>query len=158
MISLDKIISSNLEMLRSQEADLLKSLHFVQKAKELFQAHWGPGNGTSTVGKKRGRPARKAAVPKVAAAPASKTRQVAAKAKRNAKQGTGRVSHLSNILSILKQSRKPMSSGDLITALFRKQTADKNIKHFQLLIYPVLTKAYASKTLVLKDGKIHLPK
>jgi hypothetical protein len=159
MISLDKIVSNNLEMLKSQEADLLKSLSFVQKAKQLFLAHWGKGAGTST-GKKSGRPGRKKnpATPKVAAAPRKKTRKTAVKAKRSAKPGVKRVSHLTNVLSVLRQSGKPMTSGDLISALFKKQTADKDIRHFRLLIYPVLTKAYASKTLILKDGKIYLPK
>ena len=165
MISLDQIVSNNLEMLKSQEADLLKSLNFVQKAKQLFQAHWGttstaPATGTTT-GKRRGRRAKRKAkvTPKVAAAP-KRTTKKAAKAKPAAKANTGekRVSHLTNILNILKSSGKPMGSGDVIATLFKRQTADKDIKHFRLLIYPVLTKAYASKTLLLKDGKIHLPK
>jgi hypothetical protein len=158
MISLDKIVTSNLEMLKSQEAELLKSLNFVQKAKQLFQAHWGTETGT-TEGKKRGRPAGKNAKPKVAAAPASKTRRRVGKAKPGAKKGGAkRISHLTNIMEILKKNGKPMGSGDLISALFKKQSADKDIKHFRLLIYPVLTKAYASKALTLKDGKIHLTK
>jgi|GEM_PF-2940846 len=156
MISLEKIVSSNLEMLKSQEADLLKSLSFVQKAKQLFEAHWGNDEGKN--GKKRGRPARKGLTPGVAPAPKSKMRKNAAQVKSLSKGVKKRVSHLTNIMEILKQSGKPMGSGDLIAALFKKQSADKDIRHFRLLIYPVLTKAYASKTLRLKDGKIYLYK
>ena len=155
MISLEKIVSNNLEMLKSQEADLLKSLSFVQKAKQLFLAHWGKPGASGA--KRPGRPAGKKATPRVAAIPKSRTRKTR-KAKTSAKKGEKRISHLTNILNVMKQSGKPMSSGDLISTLFKRQTADKDIKHFRLLIYPVLTKAYASKTLKLKSGKIHLVK
>lgn len=160
MISLDKIVTSNLEMLKSQEEELLKSLSFVQKAKQLFQAQWGTGTTEtkSTRGKKRGRPSGSTAKPKVAAAPKSKTRKSLAKAKPAKKTGEKRISHLTNIIETLKKNGKPMGSGDLISSLFKRQTADKDIKHFRLLIYPVLTKAYANKTLKLKDGKIYLAK
>jgi len=148
MISLNQIVSNNLEMLKSQEAELLKSLRFVQKAKELFQAHWGT---ESTSPKRKGRPAGTRNTPKVAAAPKSKTRG-------RGKSSLKRVSHLTNILEILKQNGKPMTSNEVIGTLFKKQSADKNLNHFRLLIYPVLTKAYRSKTLVRKDGKIYLKK
>ena len=71
MISLNQIVSNNLEMLKSQEAELLKSLRFVQKAKELFQAHWGT---ETSMQKRRGRPSVSGNTPKIAAAPKSKTR------------------------------------------------------------------------------------
>jgi hypothetical protein len=148
MISLNKIVSNNLEMLKSQEAELLQSLRFVQKAKQLFQAHWGTETSTA---KKRGRPSSKNNTPKVAAAPKYKT-------KKTAKGKAKRVSHLTNILSILKQNNKPMSSADLISVLFKRQSADRDLNHFRLLIYPVLTKAYQSKTLVRKDGMISIKK
>ncbi len=177
MISLDKIVSSNLEMLKSQEADLLKSLSFVQKAKQLFQSHWGPtpaAPAKKSSGKKRGRPAKSKNKPKVTvaaptvAAPkaAAVTKLAAPKAKKAAakkakaapaKTGEKKSSHISNIMTILN-SGDGIGSGQLIDTLFKQQSADKDIKHFRLLIYPVLTKAYASKTLLLKDGKIYLPK
>jgi hypothetical protein len=148
MISLNQIVSNNLEMLKSQEAELLQSLKFVQKAKQLFQAHWGTETSTA---KRRGRPSSKKNTPKVSAAPKSKLRKTS-------KDGAKRVSHLTNILEILKQNGKPMSSAELISVLFKKQNADKNLNHFRLLIYPVLTKAYQSKTLIRKGGKISIKK
>ena len=148
MISLNQIVSNNLEMLKSQEAELLKSLSFVQKAKQLFQAHWGT-EGTRL--KKRGRPSRSGNTPKVAAAPNSKTRK-------STKPAAKRVSHLTHIIEILKQNRKPMSSGELIATLFKRHSEDKDLSHFRLLIYPVLTKAYRSKVLVRKGGKISVKK
>jgi len=150
MISLEKIVSSNLEMLKSQEAELLKSLNFVQKAKELFLAQWG-----TPTGKKRGRPANRG--PKVKPAVKGITRRKTSKSKtRKKRTGEKRVSHLTKIMTILKQKNGPMSSGDLIQTLFKQQKADKNLKHYRLLIYPVLTKAYKAGTLKLKDGKIHM--
>jgi hypothetical protein len=150
MITLDKIVNSNLEMLKSQEAELLKSLSFVQKAKQLFEAHWGE-NGI-TRGRKPGRPAGKKATPKVGRASGRKTRKAYSKVRGK------RVSHLTNIIDTLKNHKNPMSSGELIESLFKKQKANKDIKRFRLLIYPVLTKAYATKALQRKNGKIHLPK
>ena len=172
-------------MLKSQEADLLKSLNFVQKARQLFQSHWGtPATGTAktTTGKKRGRPVgwRKKTTPKVAAAPKKRGRKPGKKTVKatavpkatttptttrtrkatstpKAKSGEKKTSHLSNIIGILNQAGKPMGSGEVINTLFMNQTADKNFKHYRLLIYPVLTKAYKSKALILKEGKIHLP-
>jgi len=153
MISLNQIVSNNLEMLKSQEAELLKSLSFVQKAKQLFQDQWGL---ESTPARKKGRPLGKKNTPKVSAAPRSKK---TGKLKPGPKVGsTRRVSHLENIMEILKQNGKPMSSNEIIAALFKKQSTDKDINHFRLLIYPVLTKAYISKTLKRKDGKIYIKK
>jgi hypothetical protein len=148
MISLNQIVSNNLEMLKSQEAELLKSLRFVQKAKELFESQWGTDSAPA---KRKGRPSGSKNTPKVSAAPKSKIRK-------GDKQGSKRISHLTNIMEILKQNGKPMSSAELISALFKKQNTDKDINHFRLLIYPVLTKAYVSKTLKRKDGKIYLRK
>jgi len=155
MISLNQIVSNNLEMLKSQEAELLKSLNFVQKAKQLFQAHWGL---ESTPVKRKGRPAGKKNTPKVSAAPTSKFRKTLGKSKPGPKGGSKRISHLTNIMEILKQNGKPMSSAEIISALFKRQSADKDLNHFRLLIYPVLTKAYISKTLKRKDGKIFIKK
>ena len=159
MITLDNILSKNLEMLKSQESELLKSLSFVQKAKQLFEAQWG-SVGKSSTSKRRGRPAgakgrKKTVKPNVSAAPKKRTGKSKVRA---SKPGVKRVSHLTNIMAILKERNKPMGSGELIQTLFKKQTADKNLKHFRLLIYPVLTKAYKSKTLKLKDGMISIGK
>src|SRR6476660_1992737 len=103
MISLEKIVSNNLELLKSQEADLLKSLSFVQKAKQLFMEHWGP-SANGTPGKKRGprKGRRRKVTPKVSAAPRGKYARRAAKASGKAKgKGTSkRISHLTNILDV----------------------------------------------------------
>lgn len=136
MITLEKIVSSNLEMLRSQEAELLKSLSFVQKAKKLFEGQ----NGTSRRGRKPG-----------------STFGIKVK---TAKTPTGRSirkgSHLSNIMDVLRQKGKPLPSGELIDTLFKQQKKDKNLTHYRQLIYPTLTQAYRRGVLKLKDGKIHL--
>ena len=149
MISLEKIVASNLEMLKSQEAELLKSLNFVQKAKELFEAQWG----LPSKPKKRGKPSRSSARPAVRGIRRKKSTARAARKK----NGEKRVSHMTRIMEILRQKKTPVTSGELIQTLFRQQKADKNLKHFRLLIYPVLTKAYKNGTLKLKGGKITLP-
>lgn len=156
MISLNQILSSNLDMLKSQEEELLNSLKFVQKAKQLFQSHWGslPAEKINTVRRKK---ARKGVKPNANAVPVRRRRKTKT-GKSTTVKSEKRIGHLNNILDVLKKNRKPMTSGDLIATLFKKQSADKDIKHYRLLIYPVLTKAYANKTLVLKDGKIHLAK
>jgi hypothetical protein len=133
MITLEKIVSSNLEMLRNQEAELLKSLSFVQKAKKLFEGQ----NGTSRRGRK----------PKARTVQLSRTRQV-----RVVRKG----SHLSNIMEVLKQKGKPLPSGELISTLFKQQKKDKNLTHYRQLIYPTLTQAYKKGVLKLRDGKIYL--
>ena len=136
MITLEKIVSSNLEMLRSQEAELLKSLSFVQKAKKLFE---GQNNGTSGGGR-RGRP-------RAAQATAVKPRQ---------RRGVRKGSHLSNIMEVIKQKGRPLPSGEIISTLFKQQKKDKNLTHYRQLIYPTLTQAYKRGVLKLKDGKIHI--
>jgi len=142
MITLEQIISSNLEMLKSQEAELQKSLNFVQKARTLFEEQNGvpKQNGAP----KRGRRTRTRSV--------STTPQTT-KAAVTVKKGT----HLSNIMNVLKQKGKPMPSGEVITTLFKQQKKDKNLAHYRQLIYPTLTQAYKRGTLKLKEGKIHLP-
>jgi len=133
MITLDKIVSSNLEMLRNQEAELLKSLTFVQKARKLFESQ----NGTSRRGRK----------PKI---------NVAASLPKAGRRPVRKGSHLSNIMEVLKQKGKPLPSGELISALFKQQKKDKNLTHYRQLIYPTLTQAYKKGMLKLKDKKIHL--
>ena len=161
MISLEKIVSNNLDLLKSQEAELQKSLSFVQKAKQLFLEQWGPTANGST-GKKRGpkKGSKRKSTRTVKASRRAKSIKAGPKSSPKAKGAakSKRISHLTNIMDVLKKSGKPMTSGDLISNLFKRQKADKNLQHYRLLIYPVLTKAYASKTLQLKDGKIHLPK
>lgn len=135
MITLEKIVSSNLEMLRSQEAELLQSLNIVQKARKFFEGQNGrPGRG------------RKPGLRGIQAAPLRTGRR------RAVRKG----SHLSNIMDVLKRKGKPIPSGELIDTLFKKQTKDKNLTHYRQLIYPTLTQAYKRGVLKLKDGKIHL--
>ncbi|HKC34778.1 MAG TPA: hypothetical protein VKB95_01910 [Chitinophagaceae bacterium] len=133
MITLDKIVSSNLEMLRNQEAELLKSLTFVQKARKLFESQ----NGTSRRGRK----------PKI---------NVASALPRAGRKPVRKGSHLSNIMEVLKQKGKPLPSGELISTLFKQQKKDKNLTHYRQLIYPTLTQAYKKGVLKLKDKKIHM--
>lgn len=136
MITLEKIVSSNLEMLKSQETELLKSLSFVQKAKKLFEDQ----NGRPRRGRKPGK--------------TYATRTTSSKTKRVRPVRKG--SHLSNIMDVLKQKGKPLPSGELINTLFKQQKKDKNITHYRQLIYPTLTQAYKRGVLKLKSGKIHL--
>ena len=137
MITLEKIVSSNLEMLRNQEAELLKSLSFVQKAKKLFE---GQNNGTSRRGRK----------------PGSRNNATPSSFKPKKGRAIRKGSHLSNIMELLKQKGKPLPSGELIDTLFKKQKKDKNLTHYRQLIYPTLTQAYKRGVLKLKDGKIHV--
>jgi hypothetical protein len=55
MISLEKIISANLDMLKEQENSLAKSLSIVQKAIQLFESE-GTKRGKRSRRRKRGRP------------------------------------------------------------------------------------------------------
>ena len=136
MITLEKIVSSNLEMLRSQEAELLKSLSFVQKAKRLFEEQ---NNGATSRGR-RGRPR------------LTQAGNVKPKQGRAVRKG----SHLSNIMEVIKQKGRPLPSGEVINTLFKQQKKDKNLTHYRQLIYPTLTQAYKRGVLKLKDGKIHI--
>lgn len=146
MITLKEIVNSNLEMLKEQEASLEQSLSFVRKAIALFSGQ----EGTS---QKRGRKTGVKVAKAVKAAKSSKAvKRGTAPKTRNRKGGK----HIDHILAILKSKNAPMSSADLIEALFKQQSKDKDLKHFGTLIYPVLTKAYKSKILKLKNGKIHL--
>ena len=135
MITLEKIISSNLEMLKSQEAELLKSLDFVQKAKRLFESQ----NGTPARRRKR------------------RVKDKSAPVKSKPALGAKKGSHLSNIINVLKQKSTPLSSAEIIDTLFKQQKKDKDIKHYRQLIYPTLTQAYKKDVLKLKEGKVHLP-
>jgi DNA replication initiation complex subunit (GINS family) len=141
MITLEQIVSSNLQMLKEQEESLLKSLEFVRKARQLFKS-----KGSAKSGPKKARKT------KAAAAKPRPAKAAGKKKTRNRKGGK----HIDRIIEVLKAQKGPMPSADLISTLFKQQTADKDMKHFSTLIYPVLTKAYKAKTLALKSGKIHL--
>lgn len=142
MITLKEIVSSNLEMLKQQEQSLEQSLAFVRRAIGLFSSQ---DESPAKRGRKRGRkPGSKNAVKKAA-------KSKAAPKTRNRKGGK----HIDRVLAAVKANKSPMTSAELIEGLFKQQTKDKNLKHFGTLIYPVLTKAYKSKTLKLKDGKIY---
>jgi hypothetical protein len=139
-------------MLKEQEAALSKSLDFVRKAIQLFESQ-GTGGITASIRRRRGRPrGRKAKLALVAAVASAPKAAKGAVKTRNRKGGK----HIDRILSVLKEKKGPLSSADLITNLYKAQTKDKDIKHFSTLIYPVLTKAYKSKVLRLKGGKVHL--
>jgi len=142
MITLDQIIGSNLEMLKAQEASLKQSLDFVQKAIQLFESK----NGSSKIRKRRGR--KRASKPASVVAKATKV-----KAKTRTREGG---KHIDRILAVLKEKKTPISSGELIDTLFKKQSVDKDRSHFARLIYPTLTNAYKSKILKLKNRKIHI--
>jgi hypothetical protein len=135
MITLDKIVSSSLELLKDQEAKLQKSLIFVQKAKKLFETQ----NGQPRRGRK---PSERG------------VRATRAKSIRGVTVRKG--SHLANIVNVLKQKGTPVKSGELIDTLFKQQKKDQSIKHYRLLIYPTLTNAYKKGILKLKYGKVHL--
>jgi len=144
MITLDQIVSSNLEMLKQQETSLQQSLNFVQKAIQLFESQNGSQVTAGKRGRKRGR--------KPGSIVTKATTSVKVGLKTRTRKGG---KHIDRILALLKE-KGPASSGELIEALFKQQTKDKNKQHFGTLIYPVLTKAYKSKLLRQKDGKIHL--
>jgi len=154
MISLDSILNSNLELLKEQETQLLKSLDFLQRAKQLFESQT---EGTYRGNRRGGKPKVSNLVnlkigKKVRKARTTNTNP-GIKGKRSARPG-----YLNTITNILKEKNKPIGSGELIDAMFKSQSKNKNIKHFRTLVYPTLTKAYKSKVLQLKKGLIHLGK
>ena len=142
MITLNEIVSSNLNLLKEQEDSLLQSLNLIRQARELFESQ----DGFSVPGvKKRGRRSKRIS---------SITRP--RKLKRTSRKRTGGT-HMERIKAVLQEKKAPISSGELLEELFKKQKANKDKKHFGTLIYPVLTKAYRSGELKLKKGKIHVP-
>ena len=175
MVTLEKIISSNLEMLKSQETELLKSLNFVQKAKKLFQSQNGKPKG-----KPKGRPKGSVNLKKKSAVRVKATSVKSAKGL-PPKDGLGKAgihplgepkavsqkpksvralkpgSHLANIVSVLKEKNTPLKPHELIETLFNQQTKDKNIEHYRSLISPTLSNAYKRGILLRKDGKVLLP-
>src|SRR5207249_4581487 len=99
MITLEKIIASNLEMLRSQETELLKTLSLVQKAKKLFQSQNGKSKGrpkgSPNVKEKAAAPVKAASVKPKAASQKSKSVSEKPKSVRALTPG----SHLFNIVN-----------------------------------------------------------
>src|SRR5438045_2849208 len=127
MITFDKIISTNLEILNNQENELLKALSFVKRAKKLFESESGTlskkrkykvASGIpKSPGKKRGRKPS-------ALEPAT---------------GKKKQTNMDKIIAVLKEKKQPVKSGELIKALFNRQKADKNLAHFRQPIYTTLT-------------------
>ena len=145
MITLKEIVSSNLEMLKEQEASLLKSLEFIQKAQQLFESQ------SDGIKKKQREKTKKKAKKN---SPVKVRKQAS---KKKAPRGSrGGVNRLSQIMEILQAKKAPISSGELLNELFSKQTTDKDKKHFRTLFYPILTKAYKTGALKLKNKKIYL--
>jgi hypothetical protein len=158
MITLDQIVSSNLQMLKSQEAELLKALGFVQKAKQLFTSG-GDAVGSSVAPKGRNRS--KASRRTAAAAPKKSIAVVVAKPAKTSKPvkssgGPGKETRLSKIISAMKQKKAPIASGELIETLFKQQKEDRNFPHFRQLVYTTLTQAFKRGIIKRKGDKIHL--
>lgn len=161
MITLDQIVNSNLDMLKSQEAELLKSLSFVQKARQLFESQNGSGSPAKRT-RSRGRKASaKPAVKKpasVSAKPAASkpAAKPAAAKKGKLAAGAGKETRLSKILAAMKQKNAPISSGDLIQTLFKAQKEDRNFPHFRQLVYTTLTQAFKRGIIKRKGEKLQL--
>jgi hypothetical protein len=162
MITLDQIVNSNLDMLKSQEAELLKSLSFVQKARQLFESQNGSGS-PATRTRSRGRkaaekPAVKKSAPVSAKPAASKpaAAKPAAAKKGKPAAGAGKETRLSKILAAMKQKNAPISSGDLIQTLFKAQKEDRNFPHFRQLVYTTLTQAFKRGIIKRKGEKLQL--
>ena len=157
MITLDLIISGNLDMLRSQETELLKALSFVQKLKKLFQSHNGEHRGrpkgSTNVRKKRAARVKKASVKPKAASVKPKPVSLKPKAVRVLKPG----SHLANIVNVLREKNAPLTSRELIDTLFSQQSKDTDFKHYRSLISPALSDASKRGIVIRKEGKILLP-
>jgi hypothetical protein len=145
MITLKKVLSSNLSTLESQEAELEKTLQLVRKAKKVFKSRAARASGPARKTRGRGRPAK--------ATRQGRNSRAVTRRKRKIQPG----SHLASIIGILKSNKGTATSGQVIQTMFKKQRKDKDFKHYRQLIYPVLTRAYKSGTLVLKNGKIRIP-
>jgi hypothetical protein len=198
VITLDKIVSTNLDVLESQEAELTKMLNFVKKAKKLFK---GSPSASAAPGRKRG-PKKKRGRPRKNAAAAAPGRKRGPKKKRGrprknagASPATGRKrrgrkpgpkpggkrrgrkpgpkpgrkasgkkktsvrtgSHLDSIFTALKNFNGPVKSGDLIQSMYEKAKPSVAFEVFRQRLYPVLTRAYKTGKLSLKEGKVEMP-
>ena len=139
MITLEKIISSNLDMLENQAKELLKSLDFVQKAKKLFQSQNGNAATIKPKGKRR-----------VTKAVSKKPKTI------QTNNGKGKDTHISRVKAVLQQ-KNGQTSRDIIQILFDQQKKDKNKQHFAQNIYNAINQAKKKNLLNSKDGKIYLP-
>jgi hypothetical protein len=139
MITLEKIISSNLEMLENQAKELLKSLDFVQKAKKLFETQ----NGNIATKKPR---RRRRIVKSVSQKPQAN----------QTNEGKGKDTQFSRVKAALQQ-KNGQTSGEIIQTLFDQQKKDKNKQHFAQKIYNAINQAKKKNLLNSKDGKIYLP-
>ena len=158
MITLDKIVDSNLTMLREQEAELQKTLRFIQEAIDLFEQQSGEKKPSG----KRGRPRKirqstntNRRGRKRGGKPNTSLKKAASQVKRSKAPREG--SRMGNILAFLKSQSKPVKSGELISEMFKQQSKEKDMDRFRKLIYPTLTIAYKKGTLKRKKGMIHLP-
>ena len=146
MITLEKIISSNLEMLDEQEKEILKALEFVRKAKNLFQGHG------SSPAKKRGRkPKAKGKVAKTAAPKTVASKAPVAAANKKVRKDT----NLSRIMDLLEQ-KNGQKTGDIAQKMFNKQSEVKDFPAYRQNIYNVISQSKKRKILKAKDGKIYL--
>jgi len=155
-ITLTRVVKTNIDVLNRQEAELKKLLDLVKETKKLFRKNAVAGTAKKT-GRKRGRPRKKAVT-------AKRTRRSAGRkkaARGTAPKGKGTPirpgSRLADIFSALKRFKGKAGSGDVIRTMFESQSKIRNFNLFRQRIYPVLTRAYKSGTLVLRDGKIEVP-
>jgi len=157
MITLDQIVSSNLQMLKSQEAELRKSLSVVQKARQFFES----GNGSGVSAPRAKKRSRKVSPPKAAS---QKSKTVSAKpaaksaGSKPAKKASAprKETRLSKILVAMKQKNAPIASGELIQTLFKQQREDRNFGHFRQLVYTTLTQAFKRGIIKRKGDKLQL--
>src|SRR5690349_10924650 len=125
MISLNTIVSNNLQMLKEQESELLKSLDFIQKAKRLFESEEMGSSG----GKRRGRRPKSTSRTKKKNKLVKEVRTKEKKSARKKVRGR-RPGYMNTIISILKEKKQPISSGELIETMFKGQSKDKDKTHF----------------------------
>ena len=144
MITLNEIISSNLQMLDEQENEILKALDFVRRAKSLFQGQGSNPVAVKQTGKRRGRkPSAKNAVSQKSASSAGS---------RAPRKNT----YISQVLDLLK-SKNGQSTGDLAQKIFDSQKEKKDFPAFRQNIYNIISQSKKKKMLKSKDGKIFLP-
>lgn len=141
MITLEEIISSNLQMLNEQEKEILKALEFVRKAKSLFQGQ------NPSAPRNRIRALRKTVGSKTSA---QKTIPPAGT------KALRKDTHIARIMEILN-SKNGQSTGDIAQKLFSKQNKEKDFPTFRQNIYNVISQSKKRKLLKSKDNKIYLP-
>jgi len=153
-ITMAHVVNRNLILLESQEAELKKMLDMVKEAKKTFRKD--AAVAAKMPGRKRGRPrGRKTGTTKRTRTTASRKGARTARGKKTAAVRPG--SRLAGIFSALKRYKGKAGSGDVIRTMFESQSKVKNYNLFRQRIYPVLTRAYKSGALVLRNGKIQMP-